>query len=374
MKSRHFPRALLLCLVLPFSFHSFALQEAGESLNKRGDINDDYYAAGGTVDIDATVDGDVTAVGGNMFIGRGIEGDLMAAGGSINIQGMIKDDVRTAGGDIHVDAAIGDDLLASGGTLRVSPDSTIGGNAWLSGGDVNMGGTVSRDLFIGAGQIRISGTVHGNAELNGGDIHIMEGARIDGDLTYSSPRQAIIDPGAQISGKVTFTEAEWEWDHQQQGYGVFFVISMIIASVVLLLIFPRYTLSSTDRVRSDPWKSVGVGFIFLVLTPILAFMLMAVVLGVWIGLAILAVYFVAILLGLLIAFFFVGDWGARLFKRDISTRGRRILSVILAIILLGFVELIPLIGSVLIFVLLLLGVGASMLQLHYTYHHSRLSE
>lgn len=374
MTLHRFPIALILCLLLPFSFQSYALQDAGEAVNKRGAVEDDYYAAGGTVDIDAQVDGDLTAVGGNMFIGRGIQGDVMAAGGSVNIQGDIKDDVRTAGGDISIDALIGDDLLATGGSIRVSPNSRIGGNAWLAGGDVNMGGTIDKDLSIGAGQIRISGTVHGDVELNGGQIHILDGARIDGDLTYSSSHPAIIDPGAQISGLVTFTEAEWEWQDQQPGYGMFFVITMIIASVVLLLIFPRYTLLSAERARSDPWKSLGVGFVFLILTPLLAFLLMGVMLGVWIGLTILAFYFVALLLGLLIAFFFVGDWGARLFNRDISTRGRRILSVIVAIILLGFIELIPLIGGVMIFVLLLLGLGASMLQLHYSYHHSRLGE
>lgn len=97
---------------------------------------------------------------------------------------------------------------------------------------------------------------------------------------------------------------------------------------------------------------------------------MSIVLGVWIGLSVLAFYLVALLLGFLIACFFVGDRGAILLKKDIGTTGHRILSVTLAIILIGFVSIIPVIGGLMLFALLLPGLGAGVSQLRFVYRHS----
>jgi len=355
--------SLGLMLILPLS--SFTAQEAGETVTKHGTVNDDYYAAGGTVDIDADIAGDAVVSGGELFIGHRIQGDVMAAGGSVNIRGDILDDVRTAGGEINIDATIGDDLIAAGGAIRVSPGTSTGGEAWLAGGDVHMAGTINKDLLIGAGNIRISGTIHGDVALEGGEIHILEGAIIEGSLHYKSPNEAKIHPDAKITGDVTYEQKEW--DHPHRGYGIFFLLTMLVAGIVLFLLFPGFTMSAAGRISADPWKSLGVGFALLVVTPIAAVLLMGIVLGVWVGLSILALYFIALLIGLLISFFFLGDWGARLLHKDITTTGRRLLSVTIVIIVLGFIQLVPVVGGLLTFSLLLLGLGAGILQLQFVY-------
>ena len=355
--------SLGLMLILPFS--SFSAPDTGETVTKRGSVNDDYYAMGGTVDIDADITGDVLAFGGELFIGRRIQGDVMAGGGSVNIRGEISDDVRTAGGDINIDANIGDDLVAAGGAIRVSSGTSIGGGAWLTGGDVLMAGTVNEGLYIGSGNIRLSGTIHGDVELEGGEIQILEGALIEGSLHYKSPNEAKIHPDAKITGDITYEEMEW--DHPQRGYGIFFSLTMLVAGTVLFLLFPGFTTTAVGRVSVNPWKNLGVGLALLVVTPIAAVLLMGIVLGVWVGLSIFALYFVALLLGFLISCFFLGDWGARRLHKDVTTKGRRILSLAIAIILIGLVQLIPLIGGLFTFALLLFGLGAGILQLHYIY-------
>lgn len=71
--------------------------------------------------------------------------------------------------------------------------------------------------------------------------------------------------------------------------------------------------------------------------------------------------------------FFLGDWGARLLHKDVATTARRLLSVSIAIILLGLLQLIPLVGWLLTFALLLFGLGAGILQLHFIYRQSDLA-
>jgi hypothetical protein len=356
---------LSLVLMLAFTAPVFSMPATGETVTQRNTVDDDYYAAGNTVDINTVISGDVVVAGGDVFIGHDIEGDAMVAGGSVNLRGNIQDDVRTAGGDITVDANIGDDLIASGGRINVSTGSTIGGDAWLAGGDVRVAGTVNKDLIIGAGSIRLSGTVHGDVRLEGGDIQILEGAIINGNLHYRSPHEATIHAAAKIAGTVTYEQVEW--DHSRKGTGIFFVITMIVASFALYKLFPGFTMSAVAKISSDPLKILGAGFLGLIIVPVTAALLMAIVLGIWIGLSIVALYLVALVIGFLVSCFFVGDWVARRFDKDVSTTGRRFVSVALAILVLGLLKSIPLIGGLLILALLLSGLGAVILQLKDNY-------
>lgn len=361
-------KALCLGLICLLSTPCLAVKEAGKSINQSGIINEDYYAAGANVNIDAVVDGDVVVAGGELVVGRNISGDLLVAGGDISINGTIGDDVRAAGGEIAIDAVIGDGLIASGGELHISRATKIDGNAWLAGGDVKIAGTVNKDLSIKAGRIELSGNVRGDVELEGGEIHILESTRIGGDLVYKSAAQAFIHPDATINGQTRYKQAEW--DQSSGGPGIFLGITLLIASIVLWLIFPRYTMAAAGQISARPLQALGLGLVVLIFTPLSAIVLMSIVLGIWVGLSLLALYFVIILLGLLISLFFVGDQGAKLIHKDISGTGMRILFVVFALILLGFIQLIPVIGSLLLMALILAGMGAGLLQLHLQYRLS----
>jgi cytoskeletal protein CcmA (bactofilin family) len=353
----------ILCLILMLSFPtlSMSMPESGETVTKRGNVEDDYYAAGASVDIDAVVSGDVVTAGGELYIGHHIKGDVIAAGGSIRLSGNIQDDVRVAGGDITIDANIGDDLIASGGRINVSAATTVGGDAWLAGGDIRVAGTINRDLSAGAGSLRLSGKVHGDVRVQAGELHILQGAVIDGDVLYRGPHEAIIHPDASISGNVTYEQVEW--DDSQKGSGIFFFITMTVAAIVLFKLFPGFTLSAVARVSADPLKTIGAGFLVLILVPVAAALMISVIVGVWVGLSLMALYFVALILGFLIACFFVGDWAAVRFNRDVSTTGRRLISVSLVLLVLSLIKLIPVVGGLFIFALLLAGLGALTLQL-----------
>lgn len=364
-------KILILGLLLGLPFSSFAMTDAGETVTQRGSVNDDYYAAGSKVDVDADIAGDLVVAGGDLFIGNRIQADVIAAGGTINLRGEVADDVRVAGGEITIEANIGDDLIAAGGEIRLTSGTSVGGDAWLAGGDVTIDGTINKDLYVGAGEIQIAGTIHGNVTIEGGELHIDKNAVIDGDLLYKSPDEATISPDAKITGTITYEQSEWDQD--QKGYGFFFLGTMLVLSIVLFLLFPGFTVSAARRISAQPWQSLGLGLILLIVTPVIAILLISIVLGVWVGLIGIALYLVALPIGFLISCFFLGDWGARLLRKEVSTKGRRILSVAIVIILLGLIQLIPVLGGLLFFVLLLLGLGAAMLQIHGDYNQSSVS-
>lgn len=359
-------KVLSLSLMLIFPFSCVSEPEADETVTRRGIVNDDYYAVGGIVDVDANILGDITVSGGELFIAKKVQGDVMALGGTINIRGEIQDDVRTLGGDINVDAKIKDDLIAAGGKVRVSSSTLVGGETWLAGGDVFMAGTANKGLSIKAGNIRLSGTIHGDVNLEAGEIEILKDTLIKGNLKYKSPGEAKIHPSAKITGNTDYEYVEWD-DHRGASV-ILFSLTMIIAAIVMFKLFPGFTLSSVNIISSDPWKSLGVGFSLLVIIPVTAVVLIGIILGVWVGLGLLALYFVSLLFAFLIGCFFLGDWGARMVNKNITSRGHRLVSVSVIIILLGIIQLVPVLGSLFVFTILLLGLGAGMLHLHSVYH------
>ena len=369
IKKTHILKILSLGLILIWSFAVFAVPDVGETVLNQGTVDDDYYAAGGTVNLNADFAGDVVVSGGELFIGNQVNGDVMAAGGTIQLSGEVKDDVRVVGGDITIDAKIGDDLYVAGGSIRVMSGSVIEGKARLAGGDIHVAGAIKEGLYIAAGKIRISGTIEGDVELLGEDIQILEGALIKGNLLYKSPNEAKINPDAKIDGKVTYEKRTF--DESYTSYGIFSSLTLIIASIVLYLLFPGFTMTSTTQILTNPWKTIGIGIALLFVTPIVAILFMMTVIGVWVGLSVMALYFVALLVGLIISYFFIGDWVAKLLQQDVTTKVRRLMFVAIAIIVLALIRLIPVIGGLLSFLLLLIGLGAGTIQLYSTYKNSR---
>ncbi len=355
---------LILSLV-SFSLLAAAVQDSGDTVTRRGTVTDDYYAAGGTVTIDARVKGDVVAAGGTVTIGNDIGQDVTVAGGTLMVRGRVRDDVRVAGGTITIDAIVGDDLLAVGGKVEVTPNARIVGNAFIAGGTVRMSGTVDGDLSIGGGKVEIAGIVHGDVYVETDELKLAEGVRIDGNLTYKSPREAEISPGATVRGRISYSEKETY--QANKGLIVIPLVTLSVAGIVLLLVFPNFTQAASARVSTDFWKNLGLGFAILVATPLAAILMMVVVVGFHVGLPLLFLYFIAVLIAFLIGVFFVANYGAQKLSFDNRTRGRQVFTLIAAMLALALLRLIPVLGGLMIFLLIVTALGATSLQLYDVY-------
>ena len=355
---------LLLAMLLASIGGAYANPEASDQITRQGVVVDDYYAAGGRIDLDADVAGDVVVAGGELRLGHRIAGDLIAAGGRIEISGEVTDDLRLAGGEIGLAINAGDDLAASGGRIDLRPNSSIGGNAWLSGRELEIGGTIAGDLAAYGGTIRISARVLGDVELEAQHIEWLPGASVGGDLRYRSPE---VLPETVRSAVAGVLEHDDNAAYADRGFGLFFSLALLIAGITLYLLFPRYTVAAARRIGADPWSCLGLGFVFLVATPFLAALLMLILLGFWVGLALLALYGVALLAGFLLGCFYLGERGGRLLRQPVETTGRRLISLAAVLLLLGLVQAVPLLGGLVLMLLLLFGLGAGMIQLRYVY-------
>ena len=364
--NKPFSKQFALLLGLFFSHSALGINaDAGDEVSKLGDIADDYYAAGGKVNIEANIEGDVVAAGGRLSIDSSISEDLIAAGGYVTVRGSIRDDLRVAGGNIEIAAEVGDDLIAAGGNVSIGESTTVNGTVHLAGGSIKLAGAIQGNVTVAAATLEISGTIDGNLEYMGDRIELLDKAIVKGDLNYQSPNQASVAADATILGAINHEEKDWE--RSSRDFGLLSLLTFVVAVTVFLLVFPNYAVGSARRIGAEPLKSAGAGFLLLVLTPILAILSMSLVLGIWVGLTLLAFYAVALLTSYLIGCVFVGDWGAKRLNQDASSRGRIILAATLAIVLLKLISALPLVGNLLIFLLLVAGLGAGAMQINAIY-------
>ena len=345
-----------------------AAQDVGETVVKRGLIKEDVYAAGENVTIDGEVLGDVVVAGGEVNINGKVSADVIAAGGQVQISADIGDDVRVAGGQLTVNASIGDDLIAAGGEVTVGPDTTVKGRTWLAGGDIEVAGRLGRELKVAGASISISARVDGDVELMGDSIRVEAAADIRGDLVYRSDDEIYIDEKANITGSVVRKPMLYDEEVSHGGGVVMSILSIFVSVMLLAYLFPVFLGNSVESLRTRTGKSLLLGLVLLVMIPVAVVLLFVTAVGWLAGVVVLALYFVAIAIATLVGVRTVSEIGARLLKQDLTGAWwRQALAVALTVLLVTLVGLIPVVGALLWFLLLIGGLGAGGLELYKRY-------
>lgn len=295
--------------------------------------------AGGTVTVgaDETV-GSLTVFGGTVIIDGTVDGDLEVFAGTVLINGEVTGSVAGIGGSVQITGSVGEAVEIAAGSIRLAEGATVG------------------SIAAGAGSVTIDGTVTGDVRLGAGSITLGETAVIEGDLTYGGDLS--MADGAQVQG--TITEERIFGLGTFLGVGildwvgtVFFFVMHLALGVLLLLIAPRFSRSLAASVRTDPIRSGAVGLATIVLVPILLVAITITIIGIPIAFAGALLFLVLYWVGLVYGRYAIGEWLLAYTEVD-----NRWLALVLGLALVGLISLIPWIGSLVSFIVTLLGLGA----------------
>lgn len=352
---------IAVMLVLLGCGHYACAMVAGEQVSQAGTVDDDLYMAGGQVDLYATVNGDVVVAGGQLNLEGHVRADVTAAGGEIELRGIVGDDARLAGGNVRVLADIGDDLVAAGGRLQLGPTAQVAGSVWLTGGDVQVGGSIGESLHVSGGRVILAGTVGGDVEVRAEKIEVRAGADIAGSLHYQSPNAAVIEDGARIGGDISHTPVELPVAPVVAG--VLFVslvalLGLMLTGIVLYLAFPGVAQRCSDTIRESHWSSLGYGLAVFAGGPFVFVLLLSTGIGIFLGLLLLAIWLAMLLAGYLAGAYYVADAGLRKLNKDEAGRAGRSVALASVLLLLAVVGLVPLLGRLVNWLVLLAGIGA----------------
>ena len=346
-------------------------QVFGEEVVTEGLVADNLVVGGRHVHVGARVDGDVVAFGEQLTIGNDIRDDVLAIGRRIGVSGTVGGDVRLAGARVNIGAIVAGDAMAAGRLVQVAPPAQIAGQAWLAGEEVRISGKVGGKLRAAGREITIGGEIGNDVIVHARRIRVMASAKIDGDLTYRSDREAEIHSDAEITGDVTFIRSEGPRHLMGRTFAVLGAIGLaliagaILVGVIVVLLFPTFTLAAARATVASPWKSLGLGFALLVSTPIAMGIIASTLVGVPLTFVLLDVYLMAVVFAFFVAALAVGRAAARLARKsgDATTRWGRIAVLAVGVVVLGVVAFVPVLGALALAAALSLGLGALTLEL-----------
>lgn len=355
--------------------------EAGGFVTLTDDRQDQQFVAGERVEVsDANVSDDIFPAGQDVFFDAVSAKHVIAAGMSLSFKDITADDLILAGGQMDLSGTVRDDVVAAvcpfcpfGGRLHLADTMLIGDDARLAGRDISVDGGIGGDLYVAAQHFRLSGDVEGNARIEAERIVLVPGARIGGDLLYTSAATLDVPDNVTIVGQVRQVEtalpfAEWapeDWIW----WGILFVVGILVAlillGVALQFAMPGLLSRAVSTVSEKPWASLGRGLVIAVLVPAVVALLMATIVGAPIGMVAMAGFVVLLALAFVAITFWIGRYARGLVSKTAapSGYGSRILWTTLGILILVVVGLIPIVGWAAVMLAMIAGLGSVISQL-----------
>lgn len=298
---------------------------------------------GGTIVVeeDETVDEDLQAFGGTVVVRGTVNGDVEAFAGSVVVTGTVNGDLSAFGGSVRVAGDVTGDLEAVGGDVFVEEGATVGGNLEAAGGSVTLDGTVEGDAEVGADRFSLGSS-----------------ARVGGDLDYDAETFARAD-GAVVDGSVTEVDSIETGPvnvPQTPGWlgGIYGFLVNLLAGAVLLAALPAFSAGVARRATDDSLLSGGVGLLVLVGGPVVLVLIAITIIGIPLALAGLVVWGLGLWLGFVYGAFAVGVW---LYDR-VGGGGSPWVALLVGLLAVTLVGLVPVVGGLVEFLVLLVGLGA----------------
>ena len=336
-------------------------------------IDKDFYvAAADVVEIYGTVNGDVYAIAGQIIVGGTINGDLLAVAGTAILSGEGTEDARIIAGQITIDGKVGKNLTAAGGNIEITNGSVLSKGVLLAGGNISLMAPAAGDVSIAAGNAIVSSQVGGDLVTYTGSLRVSPDSTVAGNLVYNKDADVSIDNKAVISGTiikrepleklkdvkaVSMQEISKSLAKAKRDMMLIGFLPILIVGLIIIKLFPKYVGDVNNQIQKGLLSSVLTGFAGLILTPIAALILFMTLVGIPIAGILLFAYVLLLYLARVYVAYWAGGFISKTFKRNFGNATR----FVLGLVLLYVIYMIPILGSLVIFAVLIIGMGSAIL-------------
>ena len=331
-----------------------------------------YFAGAATEEnfLQNTSSGNVFGGGNNFQINQDVNGDLVLAGSKLEINGNVVHDFIGAGGEITVNGNVSGNVIATGGTIKVNRN--VGGDVAAFGGQILLSrdSVVNGDIMLGGGDITLDGVINGNGQVSAGTLHTGDNFKLKGNLKLDAQNYP---PNLKdnVGGSLNITarnETKTQYAAAYEGFSVFWfvfwfilkLIASLVLGLILIYLFPGFVDRLKEIVRDSPLKTGILGLLVLIFLPILSLFLLITFFG-W-SLSVLMILILAF--GLLIAAVPIKLLaGEIIYNNILKKRAGKMMYYLVGAILFAILFEIPLLGGLIHFIVLLIGLGAVVVWL-----------
>lgn len=261
-----------------------------EKLDIDTKINSSAFFAGNEINDKAEVKNGIDFSAGNLINLAGQYEYGAHAGNEINISGVYEKDFFALGNVINIEktAKIGRDIYVAGNSLNI--DANIPGSVFFAGNEIVVDSVkIDGDLVVAAQKVVFKGDVEvaGVFKYND-DLKIEGSAKYGTEESYHLP-QVNLNP-------ITTT--------------MFSLISGIVTVVLGLLIFKGFSkkvIETTSMDSMEALKTFGIGCVTVIVIPIVSVIMIATLIGIIPGIAVLLGYIAMLLFSTSVTAVVVGE-------------------------------------------------------------------
>ena len=369
-----------LLLIILISFQPALAQE--KSPQRRLVIQADevikgpLFKAADSIYLQSQVDGDVFLFAGEAVVDATISGDLIIVAGQADVKGEISNDVRIVAGQTNFDAQVGGNVSLAGAQVTLKPNSIINNSLVIAAGLIDYTGKALNNAWFNAARIRFNGQAAKDVFINAGAVDIYSDTVINGNLKITYGEKPVISNRALISGdlieeKTLPAEGRPSFkDFKPQPFSsvkkitAFMVIQKLVGLTVnvligwlLITLLPGLAQKLVKISRRQSGSAIGWGFLTLLLTPIIGLIFTISLIGTPLGVLTFLYYALSLYLAQLVSGLIIGNHLLKDNKFKKPCQG-----LLLGIVILSILKLIPFLGWIAYFILILFGLGTLTLQ------------
>jgi hypothetical protein len=251
-----------------------------------------------------------------------------------------------------------------------------------AGGNVSLNSPVGKGVNAAGGQISFGNIVGGTVNAYTKNLTLSPATRIAGDLNYWSENKLVINPEASISGQTNYHYVQTPKYEEKEaaridnekimgvatmGSLIFYIYSLAVSMIIGLMIIkllPVFTEGTIRTLETRPWTSLGIGFLTVLLFPMIFVILLMTIVGIPLALILM----LALALIWFIAETFVALYiGTKLLNYLRREKSSKSWSLFTGLLVLGILSLIPFINFFVGMLTYLFGIGALLIQKKTSY-------
>lgn len=313
------------------------------------------------VDILGYIDGDIYSGCQKLNMEGEVTDDIFAGAQEIMVKGKVGGMVMSAGQFVTIDGEVGGDVIAFGAEVRITPRAHIKGNLFAGSGSLMLeGGRVDGWIKGGAGQVYLNGSVGDLVSLEAGDVRF--------GTDYDAPQGTTLTLDKELDKDASNIPDNLELiikkpeAFYQSGFFYWSLVAMFIVGLLISLIFKNFTHNLLSIAGQNILKNAGVGFLFLIATPIVIVILAILILTIPVALILLALFLILLYLSSIFSGLYVGKYIFELAGKK-SERLNLVLPLIVGLLIVVLLSKVPIVGWLIKLVVISFGMGSFVMYL-----------
>jgi cytoskeletal protein CcmA (bactofilin family) len=324
-------------------------------------IHGDIYIWADRATIDGTVEGDVYVFAQGADINGHVKGDVIAFARTTRVAGQVDGNIRAFTNMLIITGTVDRNVTAFASTVDEDQTGKVGGSVTAFANNPSFDGQIGRDVLAFAGNLSINGKVAGSVQSKGENLTIGPKAEIGSYIKFEGDNPAEVSSQAKLASPVEFKKMVHSREYRATSYlwQAIWAAALVLFGLVLFLLMPAFAheaVANAERYGA----SFGLGVLIMFGVPIAAIIACITVVGLFIGISTLFIWYAALYFAQVVVGGLVGQWLLGRSNEAWPVIGR----MVVGLLLLRVCTAVPHIGGWVKFAIILWGLGAISLAIY----------